>query len=56
MVDGWELTRNINRKKKSDVLQAYRCPLSDKGYRRVDETDLSIIFLVFIFFWWVGSK
>ena len=56
MVDGWELTRNINRKEKSDVLQAYRCPLSDKCYRRVDEIDLSMIFLVFTIFWWVGGK
>ena len=33
VVDGREVTRNINRKKKSDVLQAYRCPLCDKCYR-----------------------
>ena len=34
VVDGGEVTININRKKKSDVLQAYRCPLCDKCYRR----------------------
>ena len=28
-----ELTRNNNRKIKSEVLQAYRCPLWDKCYR-----------------------
>ena len=32
--DGEELTRNINQKKKPDVLQAYRCPLCDKCCRR----------------------
>ena len=32
-VDGAELTRNINKKKKPGVLQAYRCPLCDKCYR-----------------------
>ena len=34
VVDGGEVTINIDRKKKSDVLQAYRCPLCDKCYRR----------------------
>ena len=34
VVDGEELTRNINQKKKSDVLQAYGCLLCDKCYRR----------------------
>ena len=34
IVDGGELTRNINRKKKSDVLQAYECSLCDKCYKR----------------------
>ena len=29
-----ELTGNISQKKKSDVLQAYRCPLCDKCCRR----------------------
>ena len=29
-VHGGELTRNINKKKKPVVLQAYRCPLCDK--------------------------
>ena len=33
-VDGGELTTNINKKKKLGVLQAYRCPLCDKFYRR----------------------
>ena len=32
--DGGELTRNINKKKKPGVRQAYRCPLCDKFYRR----------------------
>ena len=30
VVDGGDLTRNINQKKKPDVLQACRCPLCDK--------------------------
>ena len=29
-----ELTGNINKKKKPGVLQAYRCPLCDKCYRK----------------------
>ena len=33
-VDGGELTRNINKQKKTGVLEACRCPLSDKCYRR----------------------
>ena len=33
-VDGRELTGSINKKKKPGVLQAYRCPLCDKRYRR----------------------
>ena len=33
-IDGGELTRNINEKKKSGVLQAFRCPLCDKCFRR----------------------
>ena len=33
-VDGGELTRNINEKKKPGVLQTYRCPLCDKCFRR----------------------
>ena len=32
VVDGGEFTRNDNRKGKSEVLQAYRCPLCDKCY------------------------
>ena len=31
VVDGGQLTRNINQKKKPDVLQACRCPLCDKA-------------------------
>ena len=34
VVDGGELTRNINEKKRPVVLQAYRCPLCDKCERR----------------------
>ena len=30
VIDHQELTRNINQKKKSDLLQAYRCPLCGK--------------------------
>ena len=30
---GW-FTRNNNRKRKSEVLQAYRCPFCDKCYRQ----------------------
>ena len=33
-VDGGELTGNINKQKKPGVLQAYRCPVCDKCYRR----------------------
>ena len=34
-VDGGELTRNINKKKKNPgVLQAYRCPFCEKYFRR----------------------
>ena len=32
VVDGGQLTRNINQKKKPDVSQACRCPLCDKCY------------------------
>ena len=32
-VDGAELTRNINKKEKTGVLQAYRCPLCEKCSR-----------------------
>ena len=35
VVDGGQLTRNNNRKRKSEVLQVYRCPLFDKCCRRV---------------------
>ena len=34
LVDSGELTRNINQNKKPDVLQACRCQLCDKCYRR----------------------
>ena len=34
VVDGGELARKTNQKKKPDVLQACRCPLGDKCYRR----------------------
>ena len=33
-VAGRWFTRNNNRKRKSEVLQAYRCPLCDKCYRQ----------------------
>ena len=33
VVDGGELTRNINQKKKPDILQTCRCPLREKCYR-----------------------
>ena len=33
-VDGGKLTRNINKKKKPGVLEAYRLPLCDKCFRR----------------------
>ena len=32
VADGGELTRIINQKEKSDLLQAYRCPLCDRCY------------------------
>ena len=32
-IDVGELTRYIDKKKKSDVLQAYKCPLCDICYR-----------------------
>ena len=34
VVDVRELTRNINRMKKSDLLKVYRCPFCDNCYRR----------------------
>ena len=33
-LDDRELTKNINEKKKSGVLQACRCPVSDNCFRR----------------------
>ena len=33
LVDGRELTGNVNKKKRPGVLQAYRYPLCDKCYR-----------------------
>ena len=32
VIDGGYFTRNNSRKGKSEVLQAYRCPLCDKCY------------------------
>ena len=32
-IDAGELTRNIAKKKKPDVLQAYKCPLCDICYK-----------------------
>ena len=34
VVDGGELARNIDQKKKPDVLQACRCTICDKSYMR----------------------
>ena len=34
LVGGGELTRHINKKKKPDVLQTYRCPLCGKCFMR----------------------
>ena len=34
-IDVGELTRNIAKKKKPDVLQAYRCPLRDMCYSSI---------------------
>ena len=33
-VDGGELTGNINKQNEPGILQAYRCPICDKCYRR----------------------
>ena len=33
-LNGGELTKNINEKKKPGVLQACRCPVSDNCFRR----------------------
>ena len=33
-VDSGELTRHINKNKKSGVLQSYTCPLCDKCFRQ----------------------
>ena len=53
VVNGGGLTRNISRKKKSCLLQAYRCLLCDKSYRR----DLSKHdFSYYLIFLWVYSK
>ena len=43
-VDGGELTRNINKKKKPGVLQACRYPLCDKYYRREDFFNTNVEF------------
>ena len=42
-VTGGDLSRNINKKKKQDVLKAYRCPLCDKY---MDEIVSSIAFRI----------
>ena len=34
VVDGGQLTRDNNRKRKSEVLQAYKCPLCEQCFRR----------------------
>ena len=34
VVDGGELTRNNNGKRKSELLQAFICPLFDKCYKQ----------------------
>ena len=34
VVDGGELTKNNDRKRRSEVLQAYICPLFEKCYKR----------------------
>ena len=47
VIDSEQLTRNNNKKRNSEVLQAYRCPLCDKF---IEEVEVSIIFLVVIFF------
>ena len=43
-VDGGELTRNINKKKKPGVLQACRYPLCGKYYRREDFFNTNVEF------------
>ena len=41
VVDGRDLTRNINQKKKPGVLQACRCPLCEKCYSQsISSTSL----------------
>ena len=45
VLDGGEQTRSNNRKRKSEVLQADRCPLCDKSYRR-DQVFLRLDFFV----------
>ena len=53
VVDGRQLIRNNNRKRKSEVLQAYRFPLCDKCYRRdCGKQNFSRGYMLF----WEGSK
>ena len=50
VVDNWKFIRNINKKKKSDVLQAYVC---DKCYKReYGKHDFACCSI----FLWLGSK
>ena len=49
VLDGGELTRNNNREKSSEVLQAYKCQLCDTCY--IDEIVVSMIFLAVTFIW-----
>ena len=48
VVDGGEPTSNNNRKKNSEVLQAYSCQLCDKC--NIDDVEVSMIFLAITFF------
>lgn len=49
VVDGRELTINIDRKKESDVLQACRCPTWDEFYTRDwGKYDFSYVFISFV--------
>ena len=50
--DGRELTRDNDIKKKAKVLQAYDNSVANATY----DIEVSMIFLVFSFFLWIGSK